>query len=167
MKTDSGLCNQSNLTKMDELLLDLAKKLNLSEGGFSTEPVVDFRWATGWKVKTIIDLIPDLYEYKGKRKNANNSRSSYGLKHEVERLFQTVVPELSHLHTNWVGNGELILAMEFCGYEHYAKNGPNAYYNLKEYSRGLANKGGVLKLIARDKDMTVKEYLRKKVAESS
>lgn len=149
---------------MDDRLLALRSTQSLGDGGFHDvdPPVHNVNWATGWKVKTMIELLPLLYKSTSARKNA---RSSYGLKHELERLFQQYAPELSSVHTNWVGNGELILAMAYCGYHSHDRSGPNAFYYLKDTRRGRNNKGGMLKKEAEFVEALVRDILRKKVAE--
>lgn len=148
---------------MDERLLSLANQHQLNDGGFGDTPLLT-NWATSWKVKTLIDILPLLYEPTRSRKN---SRSSYGLKHEVEDLLRTYAPELSSLHSNWVGNGELILANLYLGYLYSSKSGPNAYYYLRDKRSGKNNKGGARKREAEEAEERVKQYLRQKVEENN
>ena len=150
---------------MDTRLLALRASLCLGDGGFydTDPPVHNVNWATGWKVKMMCELLPMLYiSNPNSRKNA---RSSYGLKHELEHLFQTYAPELSSLHTNWVGNGELILAMAYCGFHSHSRCGLNAFYYLKDKRRGKNNKGGMAKKEAECVEALVRDFLRKKVEE--
>lgn len=152
---------------MDAHLLSLAQTLRLSDGGFcDQDPPLTPNWATGWKVKTMIDLLPHLYERTTAR-TPKTSRSSYGLKHDLEHLFQTYAPELSSLHGNWVGNGELILAMAYLNYTTYSRSGLNAFYYLKDKRRGRNNKGGKFKTEADTAEAVVRELLRKQVADHS
>jgi len=150
---------------MDERLISLAKSMNLCDGGFNNDPAtpISYDWATGWKVKTAIEMLPLLYEQSRNRKA---SRSSYGLKHEIEDLFRWYAPELSSIHTNWMGNGELILAMAYCGYHSYDRSGPNAFYHLRD-----RRKGAIFKTECKAKEEAermmreVELLLRQKVAE--
>jgi hypothetical protein len=145
---------------MDERLIALATSMKLCDGGFNDpDGPLSRDWATGWKVKTAIELLPLLYEQSRNRKA---SRSSYGLKHEVEHLFQKYAPELSDVHTNWMGNGELILAMAYCGYHDYHRSGPNAYYHLRDRRKGATNKKGKAKEEADEMEKQVEALLRQK-----
>lgn len=149
---------------MDERLLALAKSMNLCDGGFNNDPEEqpNLDWATGWKVKTAIEMLPLLYEQSRNRKA---SRSSYGLKHEIEDLFRWYAPELSSIHTNWMGNGELILAMAYCGYHSYDRSGPNAYYHLRDRRKGAIFKKGKAREEADEMEKQIETLLRQKVAE--
>jgi len=150
---------------MDERLIALAKSMNLCDGGFNNDPEEhpNLEWATGWKVKTAIEMLPLLYEQQ--QRGRNNGRSSYGLKHDVEHLFQKYAPELSSVHTNWMGNGELILAMAYCGYHIRNQCGPNAYYRLRNRRKGCDNKRGKAKEEADRMEKEIETLLRQKVAE--
>jgi hypothetical protein len=146
-------------------LLALARDLHLCDGGVDDkDPPHSQNWATNWKVKTMCVLLHQLYE-PAKRPNPRKSRSSYGLKHDLERLFQTYAPELSSVHTNWVGNGELILAMAYCGFVPYKTSAPNTYYYLTDLREGKDNKSGDKKIRADFSEEIVRLILRKKVEE--
>lgn len=153
----------------EDRLRELARDLHLCDGGIhDTDPPLTANWVVGWKVKTMCILLNSLYESvnpKGKATQAKASRSSYGLKHDLERLFQTHCPELSSVHTNWVGNGELILAMAYAGFKPYTTSPPNAFYYLRDQRDGAKNKGGEAKKHADYTEALVKAILRKKVEE--
>jgi len=152
---------------MDTRLLALAASLNLGDGGFNDkEAPLSTPWATNWKVKTLTEMLPLLFE-PATSSHVTNSRGSYGLKHTAEHLLRDYAPELTSLHGCWVGNGELILAMAYCGFHSYDQRGPNAYYHLKDKRRGMMNKGGKAKQLAEETETRVKELLRSKVAEQS
>jgi hypothetical protein len=144
----------------DDRLRQLARDLRLCDGGIDDKdpPLHDPNWTTGWKVKTMCRLIPHLYS-TAVSKRPSLSRSSYGLKHDLEHLFQTYAPALSSVHTNWVGNGELILAMAYCGYEPSSVSAPNAYYHLKDARKGKTNKGGKAKKEADETEALVRDVL--------
>jgi len=148
---------------MDARLNELATSLNLGDGGFrDTDAPLSQNWTTNWKVKTMVELLPHLYEPS---RNKTRSRSSYGLKHDLEHLFQTYAPELSSLHTNWVGNGELILALAYLDYPSYDRSGLNAFYRLRDKRKGKGFKNGKGKKEADEAEASVKALLRKKVEE--
>ena len=148
---------------MDERLIAMATSMKLCDLGFNDpDGPCSHNWATGWKVKTAIELLPLLYEQSRNRKA---SRSSYGLKHEVENLFQKYAPELSDLHTGWVGNGELILAMAYCGFHDYHRSGLNAYYHLRDRRKGALNKKGKAKEEAMEMEKKIEALLLQKVAD--
>lgn len=142
---------------MDERLIGLAKSSGLCLGGFGE--CEDYKWATAERVKWAIELLPILFE---ETRNRKASRSSYGLKHDVEHLFQKYAPELSAIHECYLSNGELILAMAYCGFHSYDRSGPNAFYLLKDKRKGKDNKRGVAKELADKTELKIKEWFLKK-----
>ena len=81
---------------------------------------------------SMIAVDPDIEEFIKnnfiKRKTLNRTRSSYGLKHYVEK-------RLGRRH-GYVSNQELIHAMIHCGfnYEETEPDSPNYYFNVSEKS---------------------------------
>ena len=164
---------------MDERLIALAKSNNISPNGYA-EGCMDWTgsfpenynwsWATAPRVKLACELLPILFE---ETRNRKASRSSYGLKHDVEHLFQQYAPELSSVHSNYLSNGELILAMAYCGFHSHGRERPcrndclNALYLLKDKRKGANNKKGKAKALADETEAKIKEFLRQKVAEHS
>jgi len=63
-------------------------------------------------------IIKYIERWFDKTKTINKKRSSYGIKHTVERNID-----------NYVSNGELIASMILCGYK-YKQDGINCYFNV-------------------------------------
>ena len=158
---------------MDERLIALAKSSGLVYGGYadaakdwtgSFPENYNWNWACGYGVKLACELLPLMFE---ESRNRQASRSSYSLKHEVEDLFRQYAPELSSVHGCYLSNGELMVAMSYCGFHSYNKSGPNAYYLLKDKRKGATNKKGKAKELADETEAKIEKLLRQKVAEHS
>ena len=151
---------------MDERLIALAKSSQTTPFGFATKDGVpeDYNWATAERVKWACEMLPILFE---ETRNRKASRSSYGLKHEIEDLFRKYAPELVNIHGCYLSNGEAIVAMGYCGFHPYDRSGPNAFYLLKDKRKGATNKKGKAKQLADETEQRIKELLRQKVAEHS
>ncbi|WP_304138753.1 hypothetical protein [Mesonia mobilis] len=93
---------------------------NLNRDGFKTNESRDFT-----SKKNVVDQssIKDIVEFLNlnfiKSKKINMSKSSYGLKHVVEKKLG-----------RYVSNGDLIASMIICEYD-YIVDGPNAYFNIE------------------------------------
>ena len=125
---------------MDAELERLARYYNLSEEGIN-QPSTDYEWVKHPRIKWTIEIFPVLYT-KVAHKSGRGSRSSYGLKHEIEDLFTRYIPELAPIHYHYISNGELILALSYLRYHPKSIDGPNTTYFFRDNLRGLRNKGG-------------------------
>ncbi len=103
---------------------DMNKLTGLCLNGFSNGNE-EFDSSNFTEIKKIERIRTEIRKYFTKTKSFNKTRSSYGLKHDLER----------HLG-NYVANGELIYAMYLEGYE-IKRNDINCYFNIS--SVGLGN----------------------------
>jgi hypothetical protein len=114
--------NQTNPNNLS--VTDLNKLIGLSLNGFSNGNE-KFDYSTFTEIKKIEKIRTEIRKYFTKTKSFNLKRSSYGLKHELER----------HIGV-YVANGELIYAMYLEGFD-IKRNDINCYFNIS--SVGLGN----------------------------
>ena len=106
-------------------------------------------WVKADRIKWAIKIIPLMWEQKFTN-TKYYSRSSYGMKHEVEDAFKDYARCRTDLHHCYLSNGELLLACLYLGWSPYTKDGPNGYFRVKSKFKGLENKGGKQKAIAEE-----------------
>jgi len=105
--------------------------------------------AEGDRIRWAIKIIPLMWEQKFTN-TKHYSRSSYGMKHDVEHAFRDYAKGRVDLHKCYLSNGELLLACLYLGWSPYTKDGPNGYFRVKSKFKGLENKGGKQKAIAEE-----------------
>lgn len=123
-QTNKSIKNKEHSSHNNLPLDDMSKLIGLSLNGFSNENE-KFDYSILSEIEKIEKIRAEIRKYFTKTKSFNLKRSSYGLKHELER----------HIG-NYVANGELIYAMHLEGYK-IKRSGINCYFNIS--SVGLKN----------------------------
>jgi len=116
-------------------------------------------WVKEERIKWAIKIIPLMWELKFTN-TKTYSRSSYGMKHDVEHAFQDYARGRTDLHHCYFSNGELIVACLYLGWSPYHKDGPNGYFRVKSKLKGVENKGGKQKAKAEESLSRIRITLR-------